>query len=361
MTEAPDPPAPSRLGTLLAASAVALVIGLWGVTVGGRVIRAPPAPLALAITLLPWLYVGVMVYAFACWSALPDRRAFPIAIGVLLVSAGLLWGPLWALGGERAEGAEVRAMTWNVRRLWGAEGDGGDPTRCVLQAIEDAEPDVLTLLEVSRADVDVLSERLGLTCAHSAYLGTGETTGGLAACTRGDRVRLRAGEGQRFVDQSDWRYVFAEAEVEGRVFNVLAVHLHPYWPLELSDVGAAVVRGRTEEVARAGEAVVEAQGAQSVALLQRVGRFEDPTIVAGDFNSTGDASLHVALRRTLVDAWQQGGRGWGATVAMSGWLPLRIDYVYVTDTFAVRSAEVAPARCSDHRAVVADLVLRDGP
>jgi endonuclease/exonuclease/phosphatase (EEP) superfamily protein YafD len=202
------------------------------------------------------------------------------------------------------------------------------------------------LLEVSRRDVASLSTRLALSCVHGDYLGTAtESVGGLAVCTRGFGWAMKGGVPQHYVDGDDWSYVFSEVERAGRVVNVLAVHLLPY--------GRALRLGSIPEVTRA-------QVDQSAALLERVARFEDPTVVAGDFNSTRDSALHASLRTHLSDTWETGGRGFGATVHLLDRIPLRVDYVYATDDFGVLSARVPEVDCSDHRPIVSELVLR-GP
>ena len=66
----------------------------------------------------------------------------------------------------------------------------------------------------------------------------------------------------------------------------------------------------------------------------------------------------MALRTPLTDVFETGGRGFGPTIHLMGWLPIRIDYLYASADFAVQSAQVLPRDCSDHRAVVADVVLR---
>ncbi len=176
---------------------------------------------------------------------------------------------------------------------------------------------------------------------------SGPKHGGLATSTLGEAWRLRSGSGQRFVDDEDWYYVFAEVERGGEVLNLLAVHLYPY------EVVAKELRTAPGHIA----SVVQGQSDQSAALLARVERLSDPTVVAGDFNSTRDASLHAALREHLTDAWERGGQGLGGTVRLLG-LPLRIDYVYASEELAVSRASVLAAGCSDHLPVVADLVLR---
>lgn len=352
----------------LAWSTVLLLFALWGTTVAGRTLRSPPAALAIAVTLLPWLYGGAGALVFALWCVLPDRRVLPAVLVAIVLSAGLLYGPSWPARQEIAAGEPVRVMTWNVQRLWGGSEDAGDPTACVVETVRAEDPDLLALLEVSAEDVEALAGPLGLECVHTDYLATGRPrAGGLAACARGDDWTLVGGEAQRYVDPDDWHYVFSEMAHDGRVLNLLAVHLNPYYPLSEGDVRAGVAglaQGQTaplREVGRTGELVIRSQGAQSVHLLGRVARFQDPSLLVGDFNSTRDAALHTSLRRVLVDAWERGGRGFGGTVRLGGWIPLRIDYVYATDAFAVRGARVPARDCSDHRPVVTDLVLRDEP
>jgi endonuclease/exonuclease/phosphatase (EEP) superfamily protein YafD len=343
-----------------------LVLALWSATVAGRVLRAPPSWLAVAVTFLPYLYLALGAWVFVLWSALPHRRLVAVALAMVVLSGGLLWGAGWAARTQDVMGLEVRVMTWNVRRLWGGSEDGGDPAQCVVQGIRDQDPDLLTLLEVSRDDVGRLADALGLDCVHTDYRGSGaDTAGGLASCALGGRWSLVGGRAQRFSDNDDWHYVFTEMERDGHVLNLLAVHLHPYYPLSGVDVRDGVrdlARGEADaliDLSHTGAEVIRAQGAQSAALLGRVARFRDASVVAGDFNSTRDASLHAALRRRLVDAWERGGRGFGGTVRFWKGLPLRIDYVYVSDAFAVGGTRVPALDCSDHRPVVAELVLRE--
>lgn len=218
-----------RLGRTVAAVGVAAVGALVALTFAGRALSAPPAFVAAGVVFLPYLYSAVAVLLFVAWAVFPDRRTFPATMFLLLAIAAGIWGPRWGGDGPLVEGDAVRVMSWNLRRLWGGPDDGGDATTCVVSAIEGAEPDVLTLLEVSADDVAVLSQKLGLVCVQHPYLeGGAPRTGGLALCTRGDRWKFRSGEGLRYVDTEDWYYVAGEVESAERVFNVLAVHLSPY-------------------------------------------------------------------------------------------------------------------------------------
>ena len=354
MTSPTEDPPPLEVqahtgGTARAGVTVATALGvvlLFGTVFLGRLVRAPPLFLTVAVTLLPYLWLGAMAWIFTLWSVLPDRKVPPVLLAAVVLLGAGLWGPSWAARGERATGEPLTVMTWNLRRLWGGPADGADPAQCVVDAIALENPDVITLLEVSLEDVEKLGNALDLRCVHATYReSTSAKKGGLASCVRGSRWHLNGGSGLRFVDHEDWFYVFSEVQRAGEVFNVLAVHLHPYelHMNELKDISSKVVR---------------AQSDQSAALLARVEKFKDPTLVAGDFNSTRDAALHSSLRKHLTDAWERGGFGFGGTVDFFDIVPLRVDYVYASDDFAVVDARVPKLGCSDHRPVVTRLLLR---
>lgn len=354
-----------RLGASVAIVGMLAVGALVALAFAGRALSAPPAFVAAGVVFLPYLYALVAASLFLAWALVPSRRALPATLFLLLAVAAGIWGPRWAGDGQPGEGVAVRVMSWNLRRMWGGPDDGGDATHCVVSAIEDTAPDVLTLLEISAEDAELLSARLDLVCVQHPYLeGGGPRTGGLALCTRGERWQLRSGAGRRYVDHEDWYYVSGEVESAHRVFNVLAVHLSPYQYVakKLRASVAELTRGEPDplvDLSRRSETIVKGQSDQSAALLERVDRFRDPTVVAGDFNSTRDSALHAALREPLKDTWETGGIGFGGTVRLFDWLPLRIDYIYASHEFRIEKTSVLDVGCSDHQAVVTDLVLRE--
>jgi hypothetical protein len=236
----------------------------------------------------------------------------------------------------------------------------------VAEVILAADPDVLALVETSGHNSERLETALGLDCAQVDYLQTGKAGPyGVAVCTRGEDWVLKNARARRFESERDWAYMFSEIQhtSPGRsdqIFNLLAVHLrafpHPENPLaDLAQLDAT-----SEQVARD-------QSEQAHELLQRVKQFRDPTLVAGDFNNTRDAALHVELRRSLLDTWETAGQGPGGTRPIGHLLDLelpewarivpRVDYIYATPTFWAEQAWVPEVDCTDHRPVVADLVL----
>ena len=88
-------------------------------------------------------------------------------------------------------------------------------------------------------------------------------------------------------------------------------------------------------------------------------------VLAGDFNATWDhAAFGRLLRRGWVDAARATGQAWRAT-----WQPvhapqprLTLDHVLVDPRIGVRALRVVRVPGSDHRALVAELLVPlDGP
>jgi endonuclease/exonuclease/phosphatase (EEP) superfamily protein YafD len=101
--------------------------------------------------------------------------------------------------------------------------------------------------------------------------------------------------------------------------------------------------------------------AQLAELRRLVAAEEGPRVVAGDLNATsGHRPFRQLLGAGLRDAHVEGGRWWATTWPRNRrWLPTlaRLDHVVVSSEVAVLDVREGTGRGSDHRPVVADLVL----
>ncbi len=82
-----------------------------------------------------------------------------------------------------------------------------------------------------------------------------------------------------------------------------------------------------------------------------------PTILGGDFNASATDVVHRQLDTDFDDAFEKVGRGWGNTFHRRFPI-LRIDHIYATSQFQPLSCGVVVTKTTDHRMVVADLLLR---
>jgi endonuclease/exonuclease/phosphatase (EEP) superfamily protein YafD len=93
-----------------------------------------------------------------------------------------------------------------------------------------------------------------------------------------------------------------------------------------------------------------------------------PVVLAGDYNATtAHRGIRVLAAAGMVDAHDAAGRGLGLTwpqrsYAGGGrwpaWPVMRLDHVFVTAASAVRSVRTAVSAGSDHRRIIADLVVQ---
>lgn len=81
-----------------------------------------------------------------------------------------------------------------------------------------------------------------------------------------------------------------------------------------------------------------------------------PVILAGDFNAPASDPVRHLLERDFDDAFQVAGTGWGDTFHRR--IPIfRLDQIHVTRHFTPVRCRAVTTRHSDHRMVVADLLL----
>ena len=95
---------------------------------------------------------------------------------------------------------------------------------------------------------------------------------------------------------------------------------------------------------------------------------QGPVIIAGDLNSPDDTMVCAGLREAgLHDAFAEGGRGYGYTYGhflLKNRLPwlreswMRIDHIMMSPHFATQRAWSGTGDASDHRPVIADLILK---
>ncbi len=297
-----------------------------------------------------WLYLPL---PFLLVAALFAR---PRALGALLVV------PLLAFGSEyysmlnwtpaTPTGTAVRVMTWNI--LWDKH-----PLEPIVATIEAQQPDIVALQELGVTQAKELAPMLAQRYPYSAIDAAGfEGLGVWSRYPLGDikpREERRAGCAcqQMTVMVGDQQVQLINVHPEAPRYKMRhwrPMKQLPYFPIP--------VWFSTADQENAIQAIAEE--ARSTA---------QPLLVVGDFNVSDRQPNYAVLRRSLRDAYREAGQGFGLTFPNSN-IPLgpfkippliRIDYVFHNDDFAATAARTVADPVSDHRAVVADLVLVERP
>jgi endonuclease/exonuclease/phosphatase (EEP) superfamily protein YafD len=168
--------------------------------------------------------------------------------------------------------------------------------------------------------------------------------------TNGIVTRWKIQRDVRNVAQRDQQVTIRMAD--GRLLEVVNIHLRSaatdlrFWNR------STWTEHRVNRILRRDELTIAQQ------ILQQTTQFpETPTLLGGDFNSPASDIVHRKLTRDFTDAFTAAGTGWGDTYPRRFPI-LRIDRLYATRHLTPVRAKTVTTRCSDHRMVVADFVMK---
>ena len=300
-----------------------------------------------------WPFALVDIFGWALFA--PLSLLVPLA-ALLRQTRALLWlaAPLllfaWDYGPAflpraapaSAEGVPLRVVTANL--VWvNAEADS------LQAAIEREQPDVIALQELGSAMADGLTSRLRDRYPYRALHPRIDTKGmGVLS-----RYPIRSASAPEMgVGQCSCQEV--SIEIDGRVSSFLNVH--PESPA----VDLRFVRGVPLPLGYDDRE----RSLMMPVLLGRIEAASTPLVVLGDFNTGDREPPYRALHSRLRDSYREAGWGFGFTFphgAPDGWAvpPLvRIDYVLHNNAWEARRAWTGQLPESNHRYVVADLLLR---
>jgi vancomycin resistance protein VanJ len=298
-----------------------------------------------------WWWGAFLMYLPQALWALPSGILLPLAWWQArrwalwpAVSLALVAGPLmgWCWGSGRApEGVRIRVMTYNVRS-WVTSSDAA-----ITQEITDADPDILCLQDAP----NVQGGPLGATLKHWQI----ESFGEYVIASKFPMSQARVGD--LSLRGEPHTYLTVDVNIRGHHVTVSTAHF-----VTPRDVLAGL---RSVRHWRQGIAPIEINVAdrltQARALARYMGAVRTPLIVAGDFNAPVESlGVRTLTDGGLRDAFSEAGWGYGYTFGHTLIVQrsfLRLDHILISHDFAAMRARVGRQAGSDHRPVIADLVL----
>lgn len=323
--------------TLLTVAQQAWVDGPWWLELS----RYLPYPLFLLPSLAA---LGVSFWLGRLWVLAS------VANLALFLTLGM--GLQWSRGaGDRDS---FRLMTYNIK---------------VFDALQQRDDLRALAAEVARYDPDILvmQDASGLPVARSdPALTQGAVFGlphvyALGQYVVASRYPLRqCGPGQIDFDGQSHRYVRCVVSVRGRDLTVVTAHF------QSPRNGLVAARREGLDGADDWQRNLADRLTQATALARDLARdragSHRPLVVAGDLNAPESSPvIQTLLRVGLRDAFASAGRGYGYSYGHAlrrGYDFLRIDHILVSADIEVMDSFVGQSAASDHRAVIADLVLR---
>jgi endonuclease/exonuclease/phosphatase family metal-dependent hydrolase len=154
-------------------------------------------------------------------------------------------------------------------------------------------------------------------------------------------------------DERDGHAVFAHVVLStGDVVEVVSLRLEPavvrvdFWSADCWRRQTQNRRIRRQQLKRVADRA--AKRPQSI-----------PLIVGGDFNAPAGDGIFEELKPRLRDAFAEAGIGWGNTIINEAPFA-RIDQIWIDDHWQAKEVRAQRTRASDHRRVIADLMLKTG-
>lgn len=246
------------------------------------------------------------------------------------------------LAAETRDAAPLRLMTYNIRAA-----DFG--LRGIIMTLRQAKADIIALQEVDRGvrrtgRVDQprrLSKALayhGVFRRHFRYQG-GDYGLMLLSRYRIDRVQRLS------VKHSKLIILQARVHTPGRPLTVFVVHFHPTNPLDDQKKRNANDRARLREARRVLASTIKTKG---------------PVVIMGDFNDDTGSPPYRLFASHFQDACDKAGGWWDKTWPAT--FPVtRIDYIWASPKIRIKRCRALFSGASDHRPVVADVLLPARP
>jgi vancomycin resistance protein VanJ len=234
-------------------------------------------------------------------------------------------------------GPSIRVMTYNLRQ--GALG-----IQRIVAVIDKYRPDVLCVQEVGRFEKwgDPVKQIMWLRPNTWHMVRDGE----LAILSR----RPITSSKLTYLPMKTGRAMLAaRTSVDGAAVTVCTTHFN-------TAAGGASLAHRRSSLRGYMHGAALVRLAQTTALTDFADAFKGPVILTGDLNSPPRGVWYSRMTRDHQDAFASAGWGFGYTYRSR--LPMmRIDYVFARKPLRVESCFAASDVASDHRAVVADIVL----
>lgn len=318
----------------ITAANLCFVVGLWLV----ETFVAERHWLTTLITYSPQHWIGVPSVVLIVW-ALVRRAWLPAALTLAALCIFVL-GPLgFEMRGARSHhnGTPVRVMTWNIHH-----GSGG--VDGIMAVVREIHPDIVCFQESNRGHW----RNPALPELRKAFKGWHYA--GYREWATFSRYPIVIGRKRRLWPH--WARVTLETvvDIDGRQLTVYSMHLST--SVEGRSLRSSGLRGLPSYL----EHTTQTRMNQVLDLEKVTRTATSPSIVVGDFNTPPRGLCYRRMTRHYRDAFASQGSGLGYTYPVR-WPAMRIDYILAEDAVGVVRCFVPETNASDHRPVVADLVL----
>lgn len=323
--------------------------------------------------MLPGLFFFILALLnlfLLVWAAVRRSNAFIIPLVALLPTL-FFTGRYYQAGnasgsGELSGEGHVKIVSYNVGRFAALRGDDGKSRRkecedSVFSFLKNTGADIICLQEYYVRDVSTLRSRLASEFAgydYDFYVFTGKY--GCFGNVTLSRFPI-IGQGVVKFDQSANLALFTDIMVSGEQFRLYNCHFESYNISFPGIVKGVIDRkdGIWKETEQKMRHSLSLRPEQVDKVMEHISGCPEATVLCGDFNDNPMSYTYQRLIKGHDDTFCEAGHGFGATYRVL-WPALRIDYVFIPDTYAALSHETPKPGYSDHYPVIVDILAGTG-
>lgn len=312
---------------------------------------------------------GLLFFPFALlnlvlmvWAAVRRSRLFVIPLLALLPSL-LFVGRYVRFGGGQHPGYDgdgggvpLRLLTCNVDRFAFSRGrmPADECADSVFAYLRRQNADIICLQEYATDNPSSLksyiSSRMpGYGIEYYLMKGRGRYCGNITLS------RFPAlGKGKMLFEDSSNLALYSDYCADGRRFRVYNCHFESY-AISMSNIWKSMTGDgeslrKTEHKYRKS---ISRRPRQVSSVLAHIEESPVEAVVCGDFNDNPMSYTYHRISNGRKDTFVEAGRGFGATYS-AFWPMLRIDYVFIPETWTACSHRTDRVKLSDHYPVVAE-------
>ena len=293
------------------------------------------------ILAVPWLLLALFLITIAFYTK--KKWVYTLLFTIITVAINF-WSDCFCLGTANNNSGEIKILCFNIN---GAGSYNKKKTESIIKLIIEEDPDVVFLTENFYPIRDSLFDRL-----HEKYP---YETRYMAHNILFSKYPLqeqvfheRPDDGNGYIVQSkiivnDTPLVLYGCHLSSNNYSSDLEYLTPRSIRSISDIKTYFDNISYAALMRKREADIVAQSFNE----------SDNVIVMGDFNDIcGSETLKTFSKVGLIDAWSEGGFGYGATIHLP--LPYRIDHIMYNDKLKLKGIKkIDTSDISDHDALVA--------
>ena len=297
------------------------------------------------------------------WAIIRKSRAFVIPLVALLPTFFFL-GRSFRVGnapdGTNEDRQTLRMVSYNVGRFMDPgsldrKGTVSDYKDSVFSFLKDADADIICLQEYHAGNVETLRQELSSEFPDYDYdFYAFSDRGGCFGNVILSRFPILEQGVVKFGHSTNLA-LFTDIEAFGRQFRLYNCHFESYNISFPGIVKGLIDRkdGILKETERKMRHSLSLRPRQVDKVLEHIASCKSGTVLCGDFNDSPMSYTYQRLIRGHRDTFCEAGHGFGATYRIL-WPALRIDYVFLPETFRAVGHTTPKKRFSDHYPVISE-------